>query len=364
MRDQGLVCQNRKRLGPRVRDRTTTLVRLTIQPDTVQALQERIRGRAPRQAAILDCLLEQPACDMKTLRNRVAGARDAVNRLKKQGVVETFQEEDLRRVVPALPRQSSPPDLSDAQRRALEHIEASLSDPDGAPILLHGVTGSGKTEIYMQAISKVLDQGKAAIVLVPEIALTGQLVQRFAARFDSRLAVLHSGLSLGERFDEWRRLARGDVRIAIGTRSAIFAPAEDLGLIVVDEEHDTSYKQEEVPRYNARDVAIVRARHSGATVVLGSATPAVESFHNARQGKYRLVSLPRRIDDRCLPTISLVDPATARQDGRTHRVRTVEGRHRSLPGTPRAEPNPDQPAWVCRLSAMLRLRCDFLLRPL
>ena len=307
LRDQGLVCQNRKRVAPRVRERTTTMVRLIGQADAARTLQERIRNRAPRQAEILACLLEEP-CGMKALRSRVAGAPAAVKRLQQLGVVEAYQAEDLRRVVPSSPRQSAPPPvLNDAQRRALEQIEANLADPDGAPILLHGVTASGKTEVYMQTIARVLRQGKSAIVLVPEIALTEQLLQRFTARFASGLAVLHSGLSGGERFDEWRRLARGDVRIAIGTRSAVFAPTQHLGLIIVDEEHDTSYKQEEAPRYNARDVAIVRARQSRATVVLGSATPAVESFENARQGKYQLVTLPGRVDDRSLPAITLVD---------------------------------------------------------
>ena len=308
LRDQGLVCQNRKRLAPRVRARTTTMVRLIPEADAARTLEEQIRSRAPKQARILACLLEEPTCEMKTLRSRVAGAAAAVKRLQQLGVVEVFQAEDLRRVVPSSPRQSAPmPVLNETQRRALEQIEANVADPDGTPILLHGVTGSGKTEVYMRAIAKVLGQDRSAIVLVPEIALTEQLVQRFAARFASGLAVLHSGLSEGERFDEWRRLARSDVRIAIGTRSAVFAPMQHLGLIIVDEEHDTSYKQEEAPRYNARDVAIVRARQNRATVVLGSATPAVESFYNARQGKYQLVSLPRRVDDRSLPTVTLVD---------------------------------------------------------
>ena len=236
------------------------------------------------------------------------GAPAAVKRLQQQGVVEVYEVEDLRRVVPLPPVQPAAlPVLNDAQQRALEQIEAKLAAPDGTPILLHGITGSGKTEVYMRAIAGVLRQGKSALVLVPEIALTDQLVQRFAARFPSRLGVLHSGLSGGERFDEWRRLARGEAQIAIGTRSAVFAPMQHLGLIVVDEEHDTSYKQEEAPRYNARDVAIVRAQQSGAVVVMGSATPAVESFHNAQTGKYLLLSLPRRIDDKPLPAITLVD---------------------------------------------------------
>ena len=308
LQDQGLVSQTRRRHAPKVRERTTTMVRLLPEADAARTLVERIRPRAPNQAKLLAFLLEQPACELKTLRRQLAGAPAAVKRLQQQGVVEVFQVEDLRWVVPFPPAQPvSLPVLNDAQRCALGQIEAKLAGPDGTPILLHGITGSGKTEVYMRAIAGVLRQGKSALVLVPEIALTDQLVQRFAARFPSRLGVLHSGLSGGERFDEWRRLARGEAQIAIGTRSAVFAPMQHLGLIVVDEEHDTSYKQEEAPRYNARDVAIVRAQQSGAVVLLGSATPAVESFHNAQTGKYLLVSLPHRIDDKPLPAITLVD---------------------------------------------------------
>lgn len=307
LQEQGLVGQSRQRRAPKVRERTTSRVRLLTAPDAARSLAEQIRHRAPKQAQVLDFLLAQP-CELKELRRQVAGAPAAVKRLQQQGVVEVFQVEDLRRVTPPPSDQSAAaPVLNDAQQHALEQIEAKLTAPDGTPVLLHGITGSGKTEIYMRAIATALRQGKSALVLVPEIALTGQLVQRFAARFASQLGVLHSGLSGGERFDEWRRLARGDARIAIGTRSAVFAPLQHLGLIVVDEEHDTSYKQEEAPRYHARDVAIVRAQQSQAVAVMGSATPAVESFHNAQRGKYQLLSLPHRIDDRPLPAITLVD---------------------------------------------------------
>ena len=308
LQDQGLVSQSRQRRAPRVRERTTTMVRLLVAPDAARALVEQVCARAPKQAQVLTFLLKRPACELKTLRRQLAGAPAAVKRLQQLGAVEVYQVEDLRRVVTSPSDQPAAPlVLNDAQQRALEQIEAKLEAPDGTPLLLHGITGSGKTEVYMRAIVSVLRQGQSALVLVPEIALTGQLVQRFAARFASRLAVLHSGLSGGERFDEWRRLARGDARIAIGTRSAVFAPMQRLGLIVVDEEHDTSYKQEEAPRYNARDVAIVRAQQSKAVVVMGSATPAVESFYNAQRGKYQLLSLPHRIDDKPLPAVTLVD---------------------------------------------------------
>jgi primosomal protein N' (replication factor Y) len=187
-----------------------------------------------------------------------------------------------------------------------------------AVFLLHGVTGSGKTEIYLQAIAHALQQGKGAIVLVPEISLTPQTVERFKARFSSGplktlVAVLHSHLSSGERHDEWHKIRQGRARIVIGARSAIFAPVEPLGLIIVDEEHEHSYKQEEAPRYHARDVAVVRGQMEDAVVVLGSATPSMESYHNARRGKYVLLEMPSRIDDKRMPVVRVVD---MRQDAR------------------------------------------------
>jgi len=184
--------------------------------------------------------------------------------------------------------------------------------PRSSTFLLHGVTGSGKTEVYLQAIAHALEQGKGAIVLVPEISLTPQTVERFKARFSSGplqtlVAVLHSHLSAGERHDEWHKIRQGRARIAIGARSAIFAPVEPLGLIVVDEEHEHSYKQEEAPRYHARDVAIVRGQMEGAVVVLGSATPSLESYYNCGKGKYTLLRLPERADDKKLPVVRIVD---------------------------------------------------------
>jgi primosomal protein N' (replication factor Y) len=178
--------------------------------------------------------------------------------------------------------------------------------------LLHGVTGSGKTEVYLQAIARALERGQGAIVLVPEISLTPQTVERFKARFSSGrwqtlVAVLHSHLSAGERHDEWQKVRQGRARIVIGARSAIFAPVEPLGLIIVDEEHENSYKQEEAPRYHARDVAIVRGQMEGATVVLGSATPSLESFYNCTKGKYSLLQMLERADDKKMPVVRVVD---------------------------------------------------------
>ncbi|MCX7915345.1 MAG: primosomal protein N', partial [Verrucomicrobiae bacterium] len=176
------------------------------------------------------------------------------------------------------------------------------------PVLIHGVTGSGKTEVYLQAIAHCLHSGRGCIVLVPEISLTPQTVERFRARFPNQtIAVLHSHLSAGERHDQWHKIRQGQAHIVIGARSAVFAPVPSLGLIVVDEEHETSYKQEEAPRYNARDVAVVRARLEGAAVVLGSATPSLESYYNGQRGRYRLAELPERVDNKKMPLIRIVD---------------------------------------------------------
>ncbi|HEU6449614.1 MAG TPA: primosomal protein N' [Verrucomicrobiae bacterium] len=203
---------------------------------------------------------------------------------------------------------------------ATQHV--SNAPKQSSTFLLHGVTGSGKTEIYLQAIAHALEQGKGAIVLVPEISLTPQTVERFKARFSSGklqtlVAVLHSHLSAGERHDEWHKIRQGRARIVIGARSAIFAPVEPIGLIIVDEEHETSYKQEEAPRYHARDVAIMRGQMENAVVVLGSATPSLESYHNAKRRKYALLELPERVDDQKMPRVRVVDmrQAAAKEKG-------------------------------------------------
>ena len=197
---------------------------------------------------------------------------------------------------------SRPWPLNAEQQAARDAIFA-----DARPTLLFGVTGSGKTEVYLQAIARELDAGRGAIVMVPEISLTPQTVQRFASRFGDRVAVLHSALSDGERYDEWHRIRAGAARVVVGPRSAVWAPVRDLGLIVVDEEHETSYKQDETPRYHARDVAVLRGAVEGARVVLGSATPSLESWLNAARGKYRLATMACRAGAGTLPDVRLVE---------------------------------------------------------
>lgn len=197
--------------------------------------------------------------------------------------------------------------LTEDQQRAMVPILGSIENKLHEVFLLYGVTGSGKTEIYLQTIQDVIEKGREAIVLVPEIALTPQMVNRFKGRFGNLVAVLHSGLSAGEKYDEWRKIQRQEVKVVVGARSAIFAPFENLGIIIIDEEHETSYKQEEMPRYHARDVAIERAQKNNCPVVLGSATPALESFARAQKGVYTLLSLPSRMNKRALPAVEIID---------------------------------------------------------
>ncbi|HEU5248201.1 MAG TPA: primosomal protein N', partial [Candidatus Udaeobacter sp.] len=253
---------------------------------------EKLRKRAPRQAELLEAIsrLETPTRAAQLLRQTSLDSQ-TLRALVKRGLVELREEAVVRD--PHADEQfiaTSKLILNQEQTRALEEITQALDAPESArPILLHGVTGSGKTEIYLQAIRATLDRGRTAIVLVPEISLTPQTVERFKGRFadmQDAVAVLHSHLSEGERHDEWHKIHSGRARIVIGARSAIFAPLKNLGLIVVDEEHETTYKQEEAPRYHARDVAVVRAKIEKCVAVLGSATPSLETYHNTTIGKY------------------------------------------------------------------------------
>ncbi|HEX6187986.1 MAG TPA: primosomal protein N' [Pyrinomonadaceae bacterium] len=228
--------------------------------------------------------------------------------LKKRGVVEEF-EQDIRRDPLALAELPETDEfkLTTHQKAAFGTIETAISNGAFSPFLLHGVTGSGKTEVYIRAMRAALHSGRGAMMLVPEISLTPILSRRLRAHFGDQIAIFHSSLSRGERFDEWSRLRTGEARVVLGTRSAVFAPVKNLGLIIVDEEQDSSYRQEESPFYNARDTAIVRAQKETAAVVLGSATPSLETFHNAQTGKYQYLELPERIGARGLATAELVD---------------------------------------------------------
>lgn len=203
--------------------------------------------------------------------------------------------------------QTSPMVLTDQQETAIKPIKEKIANDVHDVFLLHGVTGSGKTEIYLQAILDVIKKGKEAIVLVPEISLTPQMVNRFKGRFGSKVAVMHSALSAGEKYDEWRRIHRKEVQVVVGARSAIFAPFENIGIIIIDEEHETTYKQDDQPRYHARDVAIYRGKTHKCPVILGSATPTLESYARAQKGVYQLATLSKRTNDKPMPKVEIVD---------------------------------------------------------
>ena len=266
--------------------------------------------KAPRQAQVLRFLIEEAGpIRWRELQQRVSTTDRTIQQLVGRNLLQVeFETTDRDPYGSERFVSSTALEMNPDQKKALEMVVRSVEARDNRPILLHGVTGSGKTEIYLQAIDHCLKQDLGALVLVPEISLTPQTVERFKMRFQADLiAVLHSHLSAGERHDEWHKLNSCRARVAIGARSAVFAPVQRLGLIVVDEEHETSYKQEETPRYHARDLAVVRAQIDRCAILLGSATPSLESYHNAKTGKYRLACLTSRVDDRQLPLIRVVD---------------------------------------------------------
>lgn len=272
---------------------------------------DRISKKAPRQADALRVLSgaggEAIAVTMAASK---AGVSEGVFRtLEKNGLVVIESMKVARNPYAERFVAGAGVVLNAEQEEVMKAVEAAMDRPE-KPILLFGVTGSGKTEIYLRAIRRAVDAGKTALVLVPEIALTPQTVERFKSRFadmQDAIAVMHSHLSEGERYDEWHKIHSGEARIVIGARSSIFAPVENPGIIIVDEEHESSYKQDEAPRYNARDLAVLRGRREGAAVLLGSATPSLESWHNAQSGKYELVRLSQRVDDRSMPVVRVVD---------------------------------------------------------
>lgn len=260
-----------------------------------------ISPRAKQQLALARFLEDNGEADAAILRERFGAG--ALKALVGKGAVALEKRRVLRDPYKGVQGERVERTLTPAQRDAVETVGRT----DKTVTLLHGVTGSGKTEIYLSLIAAQLEAGRSAIFLVPEISLTPQMLAQLRARFGADAAILHSGLSAGERFDEWRRLREGSARIAIGARSAVFAPLENIGVIVIDEEHDGSYSSESSPRYNTFDIALLRAQYNGCKLVLGSATPSVETYRRAKEGEFGLVTLPNRINARPMPTVEIVD---------------------------------------------------------
>jgi primosomal protein N' (replication factor Y) len=298
--------------SPEPSQKTRRLVRIARSLPTLME-RDQVFARSRKQRAIYE-LLESLGGNaaVELLQEQMKFGPAVLKGLAERGVVEITEEVVERD--PFAQRQPTADARNAATRAQLAAIKAMTDGTPGEVFLLHGVTGSGKTLVYLHLLRRVLKRGKGAIVLVPEIALTPQTVSRFRAIFGDLVAVLHSALSDGERYDAWLALRTGRKRIAVGARSAVFAPIPNLGAIVVDEEHETSYKQGETPRYHAREVAIVRARAQGAVVVLGSATPSLESWANARTGKFRLLSLPERVGGGTLPHVNVVDMRLPKAD--------------------------------------------------
>jgi primosomal protein N' (replication factor Y) len=290
------------------RNRSEPRVRLAVPEEAVKALVDELQEKREKQARTLRILADRGGdLALRELTSLARVSRSPVDSLVKLGHVTVQSVVVDRDPLTADPvARGKPHELTDDQRAACEHIDGTAAAGGGRVVLLHGVTGSGKTEVYLQCLGKVVEGGRQGIVLVPEISLTPQTVRRFRERFD-RVAVLHSRLTDAERNDQWRRIRRGEADVVVGARSAIFAPVPKLGLVIIDEEHESSFKQQSVPRYHARDVAVERARLCDAAVVLGTATPSLEAWQRAQSGTYELVTLPQRVAGGRSPEMVLVD---------------------------------------------------------
>lgn len=269
----------------------------------------KVKATAKMQRALVEYLIAEGDTNTEVLSKRFGYS--ALKALKEKGLIEIYDVTVLRKPYKLVANTRVNHTPTDDQNNAINAITAQIP----GKYLLWGVTGSGKTEVYMSVIQKVVNSGKTAIMLVPEISLTPNVLKLFRGRFGDTVAILHSGLSSGERYDEWMRLKRGDAKIAIGARSAVFAPLEDIGVVIIDEEHDSSYQSDSNPRYDTRDVAEYRCLQNGCSLVLGSATPSLESFYKAQKGEYTLLTLSQRINKMPLPEVSIVDMTEETRDG-------------------------------------------------
>ncbi|MEY8291249.1 primosomal protein N' [Carnobacteriaceae bacterium 52-44] len=299
--------------------KTKKVISRQLPTDKLKEVYENINSRAHRQKQFIDILIQLPedeTIDQSVLTNEHGIATSVINRGVEEGWCKVeeievyrdpYEKSDIQHTEPLI--------LNDEQQAAYDKINQSIQKEEHEVFLLQGVTGSGKTEVYLQTIAEVLKKGEGALVLVPEIALTPQMVHRFKGRFGELVAVLHSGLSDGEKYDEWRKIEKGEAKVVVGARSSVFAPLENIGIIVIDEEHEGTYKQSESPRYHARDVAIWRAKKHNCPVVLGSATPSLESRARASKDVYILLELKERVNRQTLPSVEVIDMREEMQSG-------------------------------------------------
>ena len=291
----------------RTPDKTVTVAVLDIPAEEALLLAGQKRKKAPQQAAVLELLSQIGEADVREITYFTGASRASVKALGALGAVVFREREVFRRPEIKAADTDGPVILSGDQQTVFDSLKALLQKNEADAALLYGVTGSGKTSVYIRLIEETLASKRDAVVLVPEIALTPQLIATFAAYFGDNIAVLHSALGIGERYDEWKRIRTGLVHVVVGTRSAVFAPVGNLGLLIIDEEQEHTYKSENNPRYHARDVAKFRCVSSNALLLLGSATPSVDSMYNAERGKYKLYRLNSRFNARDLPPVIIAD---------------------------------------------------------
>ena len=306
MEKKGLVT-SRTEGSRRVGDRVVKLASLAIEPEEAQTRMERKRRTAPRQCDAVDFLTRCAETSVHDLCYFTGVTAAGLRSLEKAGIIALRAREEYRIAPRTAPRAAEPIRLNDEQQAAFLRMLAECRAGEAGVTLLQGVTGSGKTLVYIRLAQELLREGKSVMILVPEIALTPQMMAKFTAYFGENVAMLHSGLQLTERYDQWKRIRRGDVRVVLGTRSAVFAPLPDLGLIIMDEEQEPTYCSENPPRYHTRDVAQFRCAQSGALLLLGSATPTVETMYYAREGRYQVFPLYRRYNEKALPEVFIAD---------------------------------------------------------
>lgn len=295
--------EGRRRIG----DKTIEMAKLALSPEDASIIAANKRGRSPKQASLLEQLCSFECLPSQELLLHTGASRQSLKALQTAGLVELFKRETYRRPDIHVGELEELPTLSEEQQSAFEGLNLLAHSGKSGAALLFGITGSGKTSVYIHLIMEQLKRGKSAILLVPEISLTPQMIQTFSSHFGDDVAVLHSSLSVGERYDEWKRIKAGKARLTIGTRSAVFAPAENLGLIIIDEEQEETYKSENSPRYNARDIAKYRCAKSECLLLLGSATPDVVSMYKAKTGHYSYFELKNRYNEMTLPKVEIVD---------------------------------------------------------
>ena len=301
--EKGLLTRSTS-VSRNVGDKTEQIAALTC---TAEEAVAQIGKGAKAQRAVIRLLEQAGSASIKDIGYFTGTSRQTVRKLEEKGIVSLFQREVYRRLETGTVEHQDPPRLNEEQTAAFDGISELLSRKTPGCALLYGVTGSGKTEVYIRLIHKVIREGRTALVLVPEIGLTPQLLHRFEAQFGQNVAILHSSLPAGARYDEWKRARDGKAQVVVGTRSAVFAPLEHLGLIILDEEQESSYQSEQSPRYHAREIAKYRCAQSGAVLLLGSATPSVESMYLARKGVYHQFRLQKRYNEQAMPDVEIVD---------------------------------------------------------